>query len=201
MHISRTVSVKALGQVMQLNTQDIYYAKGIGKIKMEENGQDLLMGSYTTTQELISHNLTASAVKASPSEQNKNQNNQAVKTPSYKLNAAAIEMLCNQWCGSYKLVEKGGKPVSGDVNEYLHLETEGDAVSMMLRKTGSKLYETGSHTDLGWWAWMENDKPVIYIRTAAEPKGKPMSGESIPRKKIIYNNKVYEYVSREVEYY
>jgi hypothetical protein len=56
-HLKRTVSVKFLGEIQELNTQDIYYAKGIGKIKVIEKGQDILMGSYTTTQELISHNL------------------------------------------------------------------------------------------------------------------------------------------------
>lgn len=200
-HISRKVSVKVLGQVMELNTQDVYYAKGIGKIKTVENGQNILSGSYTTTQELVSHNLPATAIKTSATTENKNQTKPVAKKAPQKLNAYAIEMLCNQWCGSYKLVEKNGKPVSDfPENEYLHLETEGDAVSMILRKSGNKLYETGKQTGLAWWAWLEDDKHVLYIRTAAEAKGKPVSSESIPRKKLIYNNKVYEYVTRNLQY-
>lgn len=59
-HVERTVTINYLGEDMELNTQDIYYAKGVGKIKVIEEGNDLLMGnSFTTTQELVSHNLPA----------------------------------------------------------------------------------------------------------------------------------------------
>ncbi|MEP7372392.1 MAG: hypothetical protein ABI675_03315 [Chitinophagaceae bacterium] len=64
MHVERTVTINYLGEDMELNTQDIYYAKGVGKIKVVEKGNDLLMGnSFTTTQELVSHNLPAQVNK------------------------------------------------------------------------------------------------------------------------------------------
>lgn len=57
-HVERTVTIEYLGEEMELNTQDIYYAKGVGKIKVVEKGKDLLMGnSFTTTQELVSYNI------------------------------------------------------------------------------------------------------------------------------------------------
>ncbi len=58
LHVERTVTINYLGEDMELNTQDIYYAKGVGKIKVVEKGKDLLMGnSFTTTQELVSYNI------------------------------------------------------------------------------------------------------------------------------------------------
>ena len=63
-HVERTVTINYLGEDMELNTQDIYYARGVGKIKVVEKGKDLLMGnSFTTTQELVSHNLPAQLEK------------------------------------------------------------------------------------------------------------------------------------------
>ena len=59
-HVERTVTINYMGEDMDLNTQDIYYAKGVGKIKVVEHGKDLLMGnSFTTTQELVSYNIPA----------------------------------------------------------------------------------------------------------------------------------------------
>ena len=60
MHVERSVTIKFQGENKLLNTQDIYYAKGVGKIKVIEKGNDLLMGTaFTTTQELVSYNLPA----------------------------------------------------------------------------------------------------------------------------------------------
>ena len=60
MHVERSVTIKFQGENKLLNTQDIYYAKGVGKIKVIENGNDLLMGTaFTTTQELVSYNVPA----------------------------------------------------------------------------------------------------------------------------------------------
>lgn len=56
-HIQRTVSIKILGEVQELNKQDLYYAKGVGKIKAVETGHGILGGDYTTSEELISSNL------------------------------------------------------------------------------------------------------------------------------------------------
>ena len=57
-HIERTVTINYLGEDMELNTQNIYYAKGVGKIRVIEKGKDLLLGtSFTTTQELVSYNI------------------------------------------------------------------------------------------------------------------------------------------------
>ena len=205
-HIKRSVSIKLMDEVMDVNTQDLYYAIGIGKIKAIEKGKDILLGSYTTTQELMAHNLPAQKNNVKPAvENNKKQDAEIMseaKTTSYKLGAAAIETMCNKWCGSYKLIEKNGKPVSDfPYGEYLHLETEGDGVIMILQKKNGKLYETGKDTGLEWTVWMEDNQQVIYIRTAAETKGKPVSSSSVPRNKIIFNNKVYEYVNREIQYY
>lgn len=39
-HVERTVTIEYLGEEMELNTQDIYYAKGVGKIKVVEKGKE-----------------------------------------------------------------------------------------------------------------------------------------------------------------
>jgi hypothetical protein len=200
-HITRSVHIKNGATLLELNTQNIYYAQNIGKIKTVETGTDLLFGRYTTTQELIAHNLTITPATTSGSKPNTTAP-AANKTTPYKLGDAAIEAICDKWCGSYKLIEKNKQPVSDfPYGEYLHLETEGDAISLILQKKNGKLYETGKQTDLGWTVWMENGQQVIYIRTAAEIKGQPVSQKSVARKKIIFDNKVYEYVKREIEYY
>lgn len=58
-HVQRTVVIDDDGDDFELNTQEIYYARGVGKVKVIEKGNDPLGGKFTTTQELVSHNLPA----------------------------------------------------------------------------------------------------------------------------------------------
>jgi len=153
-HVERTVTINYLGEDMELNTQDIYYAKGVGKIRVVEKGKDLLMGnSFTTTQELVSHNLPALPEKTDNKfEEAKNENGTKISSKrkidesltgtwknfrSDRMGGMTLIYTLNP-DGSFEYYD--GKPTPENLLEKGSWEMDKDTLVLSIEKSGTNGY-------------------------------------------------------------